>query len=199
MGAMSKIDFAKSLNWNLKNIGARLGALDLLLTCGRCGGSGSYSFCTSHGSTCFGCGGGGKGLPKLTAKLLKLVQEKVAAGDLEPYLAVCKAKAEARATIKPLIQAAKDLYAPIGQAYNVEYVRNHGAMDEKVFAAQTMNNALYYGNSIRGIVTADPFQMSVSEIESALKFNKISPEVAVVVILERIEQLTQLQTAFHLR
>lgn len=31
-----------------------------ITTCGRCGGSGSYSFCTMHGSTCFGCGGSGK-------------------------------------------------------------------------------------------------------------------------------------------
>lgn len=29
-------------------------------TCGRCGGCGSYSFCQTHGSTCFGCGGSGK-------------------------------------------------------------------------------------------------------------------------------------------
>lgn len=28
-------------------------------TCGRCGGSGKYSYCQMHGSTCFGCGGSG--------------------------------------------------------------------------------------------------------------------------------------------
>lgn len=28
--------------------------------CGRCGGSGSYSYCQMHGSTCFECGGSGK-------------------------------------------------------------------------------------------------------------------------------------------
>lgn len=28
-------------------------------TCGRCGGSGHYSYCPSHGTTCFGCGGSG--------------------------------------------------------------------------------------------------------------------------------------------
>ncbi len=29
-------------------------------TCGRCGGSGKYSYCTMYGSTCFGCSGSGK-------------------------------------------------------------------------------------------------------------------------------------------
>lgn len=28
--------------------------------CGRCGGSGSYSYCASHGTRCFGCGGLGE-------------------------------------------------------------------------------------------------------------------------------------------
>ncbi|RPH72674.1 MAG: hypothetical protein EHM78_01885 [Myxococcaceae bacterium] len=32
--------------------------------CGRCGGSGSYSYCQMHGSTCFGCAGTGKKLTK---------------------------------------------------------------------------------------------------------------------------------------
>lgn len=29
-------------------------------TCGRCNGSGHYSFCTEHGTKCFGCSGSGK-------------------------------------------------------------------------------------------------------------------------------------------
>lgn len=33
-------------------------------TCGRCGGSGRYSYCSMHGSTCFGCGGAGRRLTK---------------------------------------------------------------------------------------------------------------------------------------
>lgn len=33
-------------------------------TCGRCGGSGSYSYCSMHGSRCFGCGGLGEKLTK---------------------------------------------------------------------------------------------------------------------------------------
>lgn len=28
-------------------------------TCGRCGGTGQYSYCTAHGHTCFKCGGTG--------------------------------------------------------------------------------------------------------------------------------------------
>lgn len=32
--------------------------------CSRCGGSGRYSYCQTHGSTCFGCGGSGQTLTK---------------------------------------------------------------------------------------------------------------------------------------
>ena len=196
---MTKIDFTKALNWTLKNLHGRLGALDLLVPCNRCGGSGNYSFCPGHGTTCFGCNGSGKGLPKLTAKLLKVSEEKVAAGALEPYFAACKAKAEARAMVKPLIQNAKTLYMVIGEAYNVEYIRSSrlglsGGMDPKVFKAQTMNNVLYYGCDTRR--ATNPSLMSVSEIESAIKFSEVSSEIAVAVLQERIEQLTQLGIAF---
>ena len=30
------------------------------VTCGRCGGTGNYSYCQRYGTTCFGCGGTGK-------------------------------------------------------------------------------------------------------------------------------------------
>lgn len=33
-------------------------------TCNRCGGSGSYSWCARHGSTCYGCSGSGRKLTK---------------------------------------------------------------------------------------------------------------------------------------
>jgi hypothetical protein len=33
-------------------------------TCTRCGGSGHYSYCQMHGTTCFGCAGSGKMLTK---------------------------------------------------------------------------------------------------------------------------------------
>ncbi len=35
-----------------------------LQTCGRCGGSGKYSYCTMYGDRCFGCGGTGVKLTK---------------------------------------------------------------------------------------------------------------------------------------
>ena len=37
-------------------------------TCGRCGGCGHYSYCQSHGTRCFGCGGTGTKLTKRGAK-----------------------------------------------------------------------------------------------------------------------------------
>ena len=40
-----------------------------LKTCGHCAGSGNYSYCEMHGTTCFGCGGTGKGLPSTTDAL----------------------------------------------------------------------------------------------------------------------------------
>jgi hypothetical protein len=44
-------------------------------TCGRCGGSGSYSYCTMHGTRCFGCGGTGKKISAAGARAHKAIAD----------------------------------------------------------------------------------------------------------------------------
>jgi len=44
-------------------------------TCGRCGGSGRYSYCLMYGSVCFGCGGSGKKYTKRGAAALAYLKE----------------------------------------------------------------------------------------------------------------------------
>lgn len=55
-------------------------------TCGRCGGSGHYSYCQRYGTKCFGCGGSGLKHTKRGAMAWALFNEslKVRAGDLVP-------------------------------------------------------------------------------------------------------------------
>lgn len=45
------------------------------VTCGRCGGSGSYSYCEMYGTTCFGCGGSGQQLTPDAKKASNLVKD----------------------------------------------------------------------------------------------------------------------------
>lgn len=67
-------------------------------TCGRCGGSGNYSFNLIHGSRCYGCGGAGQVLTKrgkaaqawFRARLTRPAMEYqpgwlVFTGDLSPF------------------------------------------------------------------------------------------------------------------
>ena len=44
--------------------------------CGRCGGSGQYSYCSMYGSRCFGCGGSGAKLTKRGAAAQEFLNEK---------------------------------------------------------------------------------------------------------------------------
>lgn len=55
-------------------------------SCGRCGGSGSYSWNARNGSTCFGCGGRGEVLTKRGAAAQAYLDSlsMVRAGDLKP-------------------------------------------------------------------------------------------------------------------
>lgn len=62
------------------------------VTCGRCGGSGSYSYNLMHGSMCYGCNGAGYNLTKRASKALAVIGEhrtqpieSVNVGDLIRY------------------------------------------------------------------------------------------------------------------
>jgi hypothetical protein len=192
---MNRAEFAARLNWNEKTIGGRLGALGLLVVCSRCGGSGSYSYCQQYGTKCFGCMGSGKGIPKLTAKLATFVAVRVAAGDLEPYLAKCRATAEARKAVAPLVAECRAAYMTVGLAYEAAYKASRGlSIDESVSAAQTMNNALFYSCKTMGCREPDVHEhRAVSSIEWSAQHGEIDAVRAVAILRERIVQLTELR------
>ena len=48
---------------------------ELVKVCSRCGGTGNYSWNQRDGSRCFGCGGSGYVLPKITKKYIEKVAE----------------------------------------------------------------------------------------------------------------------------
>lgn len=89
-----------------KSLFARLKACDMLTTCGRCGGSGQYSYNAINGTTCFGCGGAGLVMPKVTPVLVA----EVAAIWTPEYLAAYIADVTKRAECKRQVEAARNLF-----------------------------------------------------------------------------------------
>lgn len=86
-------DFAMRCgHWPAKEevVRARLLALDLLAVCRRCQGTGRYER-NPLDQQCYGCGGQGKKLPPLTARLAATVRARVERGDLRPYFEAVKA------------------------------------------------------------------------------------------------------------
>jgi hypothetical protein len=77
-------------------------------TCGRCGGSGSYSFNLMHGSMCYGCNGAGYNLTKRASKALAVIGEhraqpveNVNAGDLIRYRSMSGAERTVQVVDEP--------------------------------------------------------------------------------------------------
>lgn len=193
---MNKVEFSKALGWKLSNLSGRLNALGMLETCGRCGGSGKYSFNLTDGDKCYGCMGLGRTYPTFTAKLLATVQTKVAAGELESYLADCRAKNAARAAIAPMVAKAAELSAPINAAYEAAYQARTIVRDEGVSAARQLVIALVDGYTYMGITPKCIEHMAISEIESAMKRGKIDYITAERMIQDRLAMLTELAAAW---
>jgi len=86
---------AKELQTTEKNALIRAARLKLTPTCGRCGGSGHYSFNQIDGSRCYGCGGAGVVAPKgakQEAETLEAAKEVAANGKLASYLEMLRAQ-----------------------------------------------------------------------------------------------------------
>ena len=79
-------DFAARCGWPPKEqvVRARLEALDLLVRCRRCQGSGRYER-NPLDARCYGCMGEGKKLPPLTARLAATIRQRIENGDLAHY------------------------------------------------------------------------------------------------------------------
>lgn len=93
---MNLSDFAQRCGyWPEKEtvVRARLQALDLLVTCRRCKGTGRYEQ-NPLDQRCYGCEGRGKKLPPLTARLAATIRARVERGDLKPYLEQIKRMTE---------------------------------------------------------------------------------------------------------
>ena len=76
----------------------RAAGLHILPTCGRCGGSGRYSWNQISGDTCFGCGGSGQAVPKKPQQSSVLAAARVTRedGSYDAYIETLRARARCK-------------------------------------------------------------------------------------------------------
>lgn len=98
---------------------SRLVALGYTVVCSRCGGSGQYSYNQIDGSRCFGCGGCGKNLAKITAEIVAAALERIAAGELAGYFAENTARREMKRANEAMW--ADYMAGQVGKDYNAWY------------------------------------------------------------------------------
>lgn len=108
------------------SIFGRMNALGLTVECSRCGGSGNYSYCPSHGTTCFKCGGHGKQMPRMTQKLVKQAAEMVGNGGLNSYLETARKVSEMKSLSSKLLVTLDPIFKAYSAAFNAEYRVKNG-------------------------------------------------------------------------
>jgi len=190
-------DMAAALGCTEKAAVSRMTALGYVSTCGRCGGSGRFSFNTMDGDRCFGCNGKGRKLCAITAAMVAEAKARQEAGELAGYFARVQAIAAAKQEIGPLVEEARAIYATIGDAYERAYRAARkggdlGLVNDALFRAQSMNNSLFHGDELLG--TGVPTDSVRSVKERALSGAE-DALAAVRKIRERIADLTALRNA----
>lgn len=178
--------------------------------------AGRYSHCQMYGDRCFGCAGAGAKPARLTAKVLDAARAKVEAGELTALRAKAKARRDAKAEIAPLAARARELYAPIGKAYddalNAKDALNKAVLamvidgdayaavkdalgkafwTSKAWRAQTMANAIYWGSTGSGRKLAG---YGVVELVDQVSRGKRTNTVAVLVELHELVAMLETLT-----
>lgn len=97
--ALEKSEIAALMGCKQSSAISRLVALGYTEVCGRCGGSGRYSWNQIDGDRCFGCGGSGKKLARITAEVVAAALARIEAGELAGYFAENKARKEIKAAV----------------------------------------------------------------------------------------------------
>lgn len=96
---MTRTELAITLKTTEKNLDARIIAMKLGVVCGRCGGSGRYSFNQMHGDMCYGCKGTCNTLPQKDAEFAATCERAEAAaadGTLQAYIDRINARARCK-------------------------------------------------------------------------------------------------------
>jgi hypothetical protein len=110
---------AEALRTNLENLAPRLKGLELGPVCGRCLGSGRYSYNAMHGTVCYGCNGARYVDPKRKGQWEAVLADALviaADGRLDAYLAYLKARQVAGRAEKATLKAWTA--TGIGKAYD---------------------------------------------------------------------------------
>lgn len=150
----------------------RMNALGLTVECSRCGGCGNYSYCPSHGTTCFKCNGSGKQMPRLTQKLVKQAAEMVAGGALNSYLErvrkigqLKKVEAELRGTLEV-----------IGVAYSAAYKVDRaggGKIPAWLYEMQKKSNSIVFQSTNGKIYSENRVEeFGIKEVQMKFEYSK---------------------------
>ncbi len=104
----------RDLNNDVGRLGSRILGLGLSRTCTRCSGSGHHSKNRMGSTTCYKCNGKTVTPPLHNARLVAQVEEKIANGAFDTYIADIKVKSQQRRDASKIQGKVTDLYSSRG-------------------------------------------------------------------------------------
>jgi hypothetical protein len=123
--------------------------------CGRCGGSGQYSYNSMHGSRCYGCGGSGKRLTKRGAAAKKFadamldVKIEHLAGRSAIYVdQLCGRRLRFTGAELSRDSSSYEMYAPLIKGVPCEYRLGRGIKVRLVPSEQDVATIMAYQDSL---------------------------------------------------
>ena len=116
---------------------ARIFGLGFGVPCGRCGGTGHYSYNPMSGTRCFKCGGAKYEEPNLTRELYDRIEAAVKAGELDKYLAKVRDRQAAEKAAKGAVDAVMKAWQASGVSTAYDWMKaGQGIQPHRAIADQ---------------------------------------------------------------
>ena len=128
---------------DLQRLQARMVGVGLFSLCGRCGGSGRFSFNQIDGDRCYGCGGGGKSSRRITPAVLIEAKAIVASRKLDVYLQELAARQQLERAARTATKRAMTAWQTTGVSAAYDWRKSAAGVPYDKEVSERVNQPMY--------------------------------------------------------
>ena len=151
--------------------------------CGRCGGSGNYSFNTVDGTTCFGCLGSGYVAAKLTSELYNSLEALVNDGSLDKFLVELRARVALKTACKNAVDVVMSAWGESKVSSHYDWMKSADGIEPHRVISTEVNKPMCdaYNAVLKATQAVDSLSFKLKKAETAEQREEIQAQITVAI------------------
>lgn len=161
-------------------LNARIIGLGHGSVCGRCSGSGNYSFNMINGTTCFGCLGSGYVAATLTDELYRTFEALVNDGSLDKFLEVLRARVALRKACTSAVDVVMKAWSDSNVSSQYDWMKSADRIEPHHTISVEVNKPMHdaYDKVRKATQALDSLSFKLKKAETAEEREALTAQIA---------------------